>query len=867
MQPKASLSRRAYQAALRLYPASFRRRFAAGMTAAFEWRLRQARARGPFAVAALVVATAADLVRNATAERLVRTPVWRGVGQDLRVTLRRMARRPGDSMVTVATFAVGIGSVATIFSIVHAVLLSPLPFPQADRLVSVIGSLDGRPAGVSSDNARDLAHGMRTVSALSPFAAQSVNLTGVAEPDRLRGGFVTSGFFGVVATAPALGRVLMPADDARGAAPVAVLSHAAWQRRFGGAADVLSARVTLNNVVFSVVGVMPASFDFPLDEVEVWLPLTRFTGSQGRGAHNFFVVARLADGASVADAAAEASSMGAALARAHQANTGLALAVEPLHDTLTGDTRAPLALLLAMVVAMLAAACVNVAGLRLGTTLSRTRELATRAVLGAGRARLIAQIAGESMAAGLVGAVIGLALAAAAVETIIRTIGISVPGLERATVNTTVIAVGIGAGLLAGLVSGLLPALAWSRLSGVSAFRDGTRATSRQGGLRSALVVVQVALALVMLSAAGLLVRSYARLTSTAPGFTAESVFTLEYRLPRNKYGSPAAQAAFHAEVLDRVRAVAGVVDAASVRALPFSGNGSTVEYRLAAGDTVPRVAGFNTVSDRYFDTMGIRIARGRALDRRDAPAGAARVVVVSEALAREAWPGEDPIGKQVHFAQPAVAATVIGVAADVRHRALSDENLAAIYALSEQNPGIFMSLAVKTAAAPLALADPVRRAVWSIDPDQPMWKLRTLASLVDASVARERFLLRALMFFALSAVLLAMLATYGTVAQGVSERRHEIGLRVALGARPSAVLALVMRGALLLSVAGVAVGFAVALAAAPALRAFLYGVEPVDPVTFGVSCAFLLLASAFACWLPATRALHVDPVVALRDS
>ena len=866
MAGRQPLSTRVYAAALKLYSAPFRRRFAAGMIQAFEWRMAKARERGRLAVAALAVATAADTTRNAAGERLAHLRALRGFASDMRVSVRRMARQPGESLVAIATLAVGIGAVTAIFGIVHAVLLSPLPFPESGRVVAVLGSLSGRPAGVSLPNVRDLDRALGTFEALTPFSAQSVNLTGIAEPDRIRGGFVTSGFFDVVATPPALGRALGPEDDAPGAAPVAVLSHEAWQRRFGGAGDVLARRLTLNNAVYSVVGVMPRGFDFPIDEVEIWLPMRAFTGRVTRDAHNFFVVGRLRGGATLADAQAEASSAAGELARRYPGNEGMALAVRPLQDTLTTDSRAPLGLLFAMVTLMLLAACVNVAGLKAGATISRSREIATRAALGAGRLRLAAQMIGESVIAGCLGALAGVAVAAAALQVIVRTSALGVYGLERASVNLTVLLFAVGAGMLAGALAGLLPALHWSRLTAASPFRDGTRVTGAAGGLRSLLVVAQIALAVVTLTVAGLLMRSYARLASVDPGFNSERVLSLEYRLPRNKYADPAAQAAFHAQVLEKVRAVPGVVDAASVRALPFSGNGSTTDYRLGPADRESRRAGINTVSDRFFETLAIPIVRGRAIDARDR-AGSPPAIVVSASFARRNWPGADPVGQAVHFDGAGIVATVVGVAGDVRHSALDDRSLDAMYVGNAQNPGIFMTLAVKTEGQPLAVADAVRAAVWSVDPDQPMWKIRSLASLVDASLGRERFLLRALAFFAVSATVLALLATYGSVVQSVTRRRREIGVRLALGARPASVLALVMRGALRLCGAGIVVGAAAALAVAPGLRAFLYGIGPADPATFAGACLLLFIASVVACWVPARRALAVDPVVALRES
>lgn len=859
-------SSRLYAAALRLYSPAFRRRFGSGMTQAFEWRMTNAQARGRLPVVAVAAATAADLLVTAAGDRLAQAGAIRGVAQDLRVSARRMRRQPMDTMLAVGTLAIGIGSVTAIFAIAHAILIAPLPFPGADRIVAVRAAIDGRPVGISYENARDLDVAATAFDALTPFAAQSVNLTAVPEPDRVRGGFVSREFFDVVGVRPAMGEAWSAASDTSGGPPAAVISHAVWQTRFGGTPDVLSRSMVLNNVTFAIVGVMPRDFDFPLDETEVWLPIVRYTGALTRGSHSYVAIGRLTAGVSTQVAAAEVSAVGRDLAGTHATNRGLALTIEPFHAALTRETRAPLGLLLAMVSVLLLAACVNVAGFRVGATIGRGRELATRSALGAGRARLAAQVVGESMITGLLGALLGLVVAMVALRLLVTTSGLPVYGLERVGLNVPVAVFAVLAGLASGVLAGLLPALHWARTPGRTGPAGDTRVTTGGGKMRSVLVAAQIALAVVTLVSAGLLIRSYVRLASIDPGFTSENVLTLEYRLPRNKYQTPAAQAAFHEQALARVRAVPGVVAASSVRALPFSGNGSRVSYGVTPDARSIESARFNTVADGYFQTLGIPVLAGRTFDSRERP-GSPPAVIVSAAFARRHWPSQDPLGRRVYFSSPAIAAEIVGVVADIRHEALSDEGLEAIYASNAQNPGIFMTMAVRTAGEPMAMAGDVRAAVWSLDPDQPMWKVRSLESLITASLGRDRFLLRALSFFAASALLLALLATYGSVTQAVALRRREIGLRVALGARPVAVLALVMRGTMTVCIAGVLAGVGASLVVAPALAAFLHGVEPTDAGTFAAACALLLLASMLASWLPARRALEVDPAVTLREA
>ena len=863
---------RLYRALLRLYPKRFRERYEKEIVRAFEDRRRATGGAGARVALRFYVSTLRDVVVNAFGERAGRrgpgprdpgtSTLTASVVQDVRFAGRMLRRQSALTFFSAATFALGLGAVTTVVAVADAVLVQPLPFPSPGAIVAVRNLEDGRPTGVSLANLRDLRSASTTLAALTPFFAQSVNLTGVPEPDRVRGAFVASDFFKVVGTRPAIGQPFPAGADAPNGERVVVLSDGAWQRRFGGSRQIIGRQLMLNNAPFTVIGVMPPGFSFPIDSAEVFMPVWTSAAGIDRGNHNFLGVGRLADGASVRQASSELVSIAADLERTYpDVNRGRSAIVQPLKEVLAEGATSPLALLLAMAGIMLLAACGNVAGLELSATASRRGEITVRAALGADRGRLARQLLVESLARAALGAALGIAAACLAVKFLVVNAPMDVYGIERVTVRPAVIAIAALAAVLSGIAAGLPSVWQWARAGLLSGSRTaGDAAVSR---LRSGLVISQVALAAILLVAAGLTTRSVTRLSSVNPGFDTSRLLTMEYRLPRNKYATAVAQTAFHHEVIERIRSLPGVVGAAGIRALPFSGNGSTATFRLAAG-AEPKEALLNAATGPYFETMRIPLLAGRLFEAADRDR---MVIIVSRAFAERQWPDGKPLGRQVHFDGVNIIATVIGIVGDVHHRDLTARDSGTIYTLQAQNPGVFNTLVVRTSGDPLALAGTVRRAVWDVDADQPVWKIRTVTSLLDRSVATRRFLQQLVVFFGISAATLAVLGLYGVVAAGVTQRTREIGVRLALGATRAAVLRLVLWNGVRLGAGGVAVGLAAALGAANLLEGFLFGITPRDPATYAGAAAVLLIFALLACWLPGRRALRVDPALSLRDA
>ena len=542
--------------------------------------------------------------------------------------------------------------------------------------------------------------------------------------------------------------------------------------------------------------------------------------------------------------------------------------MEPLHGYLTDGVRQPLTIVFALALLLLLAACANVTSLQLGAAAARRSEIAVRVALGAGRVRIVRQLFVEHLVLALAGGALGVLLASRLVPLAVQYSPLEVFGLYRAALDGRVVMFAAAVTVGAGVISGLVPALHWAAQVPAGALAAATRSTGdrRLTRLRGWLVGGQVAMAAILLTAGGLLVKSYVAMTAVDPGFAgADQLLTVEYRLPQNRYSSTAKQLQFHEAILERIATIPGVRRAALVRALPFSGNGNLASYLTSdAPGVAPRAAEFNTVTDEYFSVMRIPVLAGRTFDNRDR-ADAPLVVVVSRSFAEQAWPGERPVGREVIIPGLPVRPRVIGVTGDVRHRTLAEASSPAFYARVSQNPGIFMTIVAETAGDPLTHIDAVKRAVWEVDPDQPLWKYRTLGSLVDGSLQRLRSMFGALAIFAGAAMLLVVAGLYGVMTQSVSQRLREIGVRMALGADRTVVVRDVLLRGLRVTAVGLAAGVVGSMWTARLLRDMLHNTSPFDPAPYVATAVLIGALAAVSCYLPARRAASIDPTITLR--
>ncbi len=801
---------------------------------------------------------------------------------DVRYGARMLGRSPAFTAVAVLTLALGIGANTAIFSIVNTLLVKPLPLPESERLVMLWGRNAQNREIYFSYPAFELARAIPSIEVATAFVGQSVNLTGREEPIRVRGGFVSGDFFRFVRVEPAIGRGFIPGqDDVEGAERVCVVQHEAWQGLLGGDPAVLGKTLVLNNESFTVVGVMPPGFRFPFDEIEVWIPFHNWPpyrsnlsagGVASRTNPLVGPMARLRPGATREQASAELATVLAAYAGQFPEAPEKSGEARPLREVLVGDARLPLLVLMAAVALVLLIACANVANLMLARAATRQRELATRVALGAGRARLVRQLLSETAVLWTAGCALGLVVGHWGLRALTATAPQELPGGLVARLDGTVVAYALALTALTAILFGLVPALRFSRPDVVEALKEGGRSdagSALRTRLRGALVVSQMALAVVLLIGAGLLLRSLDALTRVSPGFEASGLLTMEYRLPANKYPQGPQQWEFHRQVAERVRALPGVRSATLMRALPFSGNGSRLYYDVpdkpAPPDNLPRTW-FNEVDGATFSTMGIPLLRGRGFDDARDTADSPRVVVVSQRMADLSWPGQDPVGKTIRImASPAVTAEVVGVVGDIKHSALDEVALPCVYAPQPQKPHIFNTLVVRTEGDPMSMAAAVRGAVWSVDRDQPVWKVRTQESLVETSTGFKRFVSRLLAVYAALALALAAVGIYGLMAYSVAQRTREIGVRMALGAHARDVLGLMLRDGLKLAALGVMVGLPAAFALTRLMRSMLFGTSPADPATFAAVAALLLAVAGVASYVPAWRATRVDPLAALR--
>ncbi len=782
--------------------------------------------------------------------------------KDLLHGARTLRRAPGFTLAAVLTLAIGIGAITVTFTYVEAILIRPLPFPDPDRLVMVRErTAEGEVQPAAYANLLEWRREARTFVDLAGMIAQSVNLTGEGEPARLRGGFVSDGFFRVAGVSALHGRLFQPGEDQPGGERVVVLSHPVWTNRFGGDPGLLGRRLELNGEPFTVIGILPEEFSFPIDYAGIWLPMAYVTQDLERAWWNF---GRIRPGVDLEQAERELNAMLPGLAaRFPELNAEVQqVQLETLHSRLVRRIRPTLWIFLGAVALVLLIASANVANLMLSRGLTRERELAIRTALGAARWRVVRQLLTEALLLALLGAGVGLLLAqwgAGLFRPYFESsMGWAAPGLNPTVLAFTLL-VTTGAGVLAGLA----PAWQFSRPDLAPALKEGGRSLTpgrRLRWLSNAFVVGQVGLAIVLLVGAGLLLRSFSLLLGESPGFRPEGLLTLEYRIPEGRYPSEARQVAFHEEVIERVRAVPGVRSAALVRRLPFSYNRGFVPIRRpdqpepARGQEV--WAFRNEVGEDAFRTLEIPVRRGRAFQRAD---GSGRFAVVNETMARRLWEGSDPIGRPVLLADESF--TVIGVVGDVRYFSLEDEHTPQVYLHTAARPSIFTALAIRTAGEPMDYAGQVQAAIWAVDQNQPMWKIRTADSMIDSSFLQRRMTLGVLAAFAAAALLMAAVGIYGVLAHAVSRQSHELAVRMAFGAGSGDVVRLVVRRGVLLAGMGVGLGLLAAVAASRLLGSLVFGISTTDWLTFaGVTAVFFAVA-LLACYLPARRAARVDLV------
>jgi putative ABC transport system permease protein len=806
--------------------------------------------------------------------------------QDVRYGARMLTKHKAFTAVAVITLALGIGANTAIFSVVNELLLRPLPYRDAERIVMLWEvTPEGRHQNTTSRaNFRAWRSQNSSFEQMAAFSDQRFNLTGTGDPEELSVQMATPELFKILGVEPLLGRALLPDDDGPGKSPVAVLSYPLWQRRFGGQANVIGQEITLNGVKFTVTGVMPPSFQFHIKHrsgtgrpAELWTVLPMPVGGAANERGRFLsVLARLKDGVAIEQAGAELRTIEARLSdEVPQFNKNYSAEVLPLREQFFGNVQRPLWLLLGAVGFVLLIACANVANLLLSLATSREKEIALRAALGARRLRIVRQLLTESLLLALLGSLLGLGFAWLGIKALMLISPRDLVSFQSVGLNLTVLLWTLGVSILTGVIFGLAPALHISRLNLNDSLKEGGKSESAQASgsrrLRSALVVSEIALAVVLLASAGLLIKSFVRLQQVDRGFVTENILTMVVRLPAARYPDDPQVVTFFVQAMERVRTLPGVRSAGMVNFLPlYGGLGSNTGFKIEGRPEPPPGQGPSTdvrVADAgYFATMGIPLLRGRNFS--DVELKEARqVILINEALARLHFPGEDPIGKRLDVAmfEKPTPAEIIGVVGNVRYDSLIDESPPAVYFPHPDLAYPFMTLAVRTDGEPAAIAPAVQREIRSLDPNQPVSDVRTMDQVMVEWVSRSRFNTLLLGLFAGLATLLSAVGIFGVMNYSVALRTRELGLRLAIGAQPRQVLLLVLKQGLRLTIVGVAVGLAAAFALTRLLSGLLFGVEAIDLSTFTMISFLLVTVSLLACYLPARRAMRIDPLRALR--
>jgi putative ABC transport system permease protein len=808
------------------------------------------------------------------------TNIFSDLRQDFRYAVRMLLKNPAFTAVAITALALGIGANSAIFSVVNSVLLEPLPYKNPDELVMVWedATKQGYPRDTpAAANYVDWRDQNQTFVGMAVVDDDSFNLTGVGDPEKIEGRRVSANLFSLLGVEPQLGRAFTPDEDQPGANGVVLISHLLWQRRFNGDPNIIGKSLKLNDASRTVVGVMPASFQFPTREDELWVPIA-FSSEEAanRNRHYLEVLGRLKPGISVQQAQADMTAVATRLQQQYpDSNTDLGAEVTPLREQLVGDIKPALMILLGAVGLVLLIACANVANLLLARAAVRQKEIAVRVALGASRMRLVRQFLTESVLLSVLAGILGLLLSVAGLYLLKSFIPPDISQTSVVSIDVRVLGFTLLVSVLTGLIFGLAPALQAANFNLNETLKEGGRdpsAGGRTNHVRSLLVIAEVAISLVLLIGAGLLINSFLRLRNTDPGFSSDDLLTMKVVLPEPKYSERPQRNAFYTAVLNKIESIPGVKSAALTTNLPLYRQGNSISITFQDRPAPPPgqevIITTRIVSPSYFETMGIQLLKGRQFTAQDNE-NSQRAVIVSEGMARRYWPDQDVLGKRISPGTPQRPEDwfqVVGVVNDVHQFQLDIQPKPQMY-LTYRQAGFFdlRDLVVKTEVEPTSLAATVRRSVWEIDKEQPVSNISTMEGIIAESLARQRFSMLLLGIFAAVAMILAAVGIYGVMSYSVAQRRNEIGIRMALGAQKMDVLKLTVGSGLKLVVIGLVLGLIGAVLLTRLMSTLLFGISATDPLTFVLISAILVAVALLASYIPARRATKVDPLVALR--
>ena len=804
---------------------------------------------------------------------------------DLTYAIRSLLKHPGFAAIAVITLALGIGANTAMFSVINGVLLRPLPYQEPERLVTIWEESPERgllQMPVSIANLRDWVEQSQSFDHISAYTFSDLNLTGTGEPVQLAGLRVSANLFSLVGATPMLGRSFLPEDDKEGAPRVVVLSQATWKNRFGSDPKIIGQSVTINNQPHSVVGVMPTNFQFPVgfgymgkvlnEPIDIYVPIAVPGEEAARGHYSFFAIGRLKPGVTINQAQAEMTNIESRLEQQYpDTNTGIGVRLVSTQEQTVKEIRPALLVLLGAVAFLLLIACANIANLLLARSAARQKEFAIRAALGASRFRVLRLLLTESLLLSLAGGALGLLLAVWGTAALMALAPDNVPRLNEVGVDARVFGFTLVVSLLTGIIFGLVPAIQASKPDLNEALKEGSRVSMGSGSgkrTRSVLVAVEVALSLVLLIGAGLMIKSFIRLQQTNLGFNTDNLLALDLALSEARYPEEHQQVSFFQKTLEQVEALPGIQSAAVTTGLPLTVNLSGSDFRVE-GHPEPKsgeemIINTRSVSPGYFSTLRISLLKGRDFsdrDNGDAPA----VAIINQDLSRTYFPGEDPIGKRITFSDGESWMSIVGVIGDVKQVSLGSIAKPEVYFPYPQAASTEMSLVVRTTNDPLSQAAAVKGQIRVIDKDLPISDAQTMEQLLAESVSGPRFNMLLLTLFAVVALVLALVGIYGVMSYSVTQRTHEIGIRVAVGAQSRDVLRMVIGQGMFMTMIGVVCGLVGAFALTRLMTSMLFGVEPSDPMTFATIAVLVIAVALLACYIPGRQATKVDPLVALR--